>query len=455
MNSSARAFLIVTFVCASASLTPGSSSALNQSAVSVWNELKLNSVGAFSWLNARPLEDCMRPEQVECFSIQQNLWVLDRTGTFALWLQNVVELARLQNESYFGTYGFEMWIPPTTRPPLVCEPKSDVENDCRSPFFSDRIVLPYSFNFYAHISDDGQPSIRMSNDFGSVDWSIPSSVECPCSIATVRHETPPWGYYPFEFVMVGLDSAGLALFRNNTNAILQSTLVQYSDGTWHDPVLMTLSCSSQACPTRPATSETSSNLLWNSTTGEISWSNGAADQGITISALSANESTAPLIRNPIPETFLYLKFKLGGAGYFIIHDQQRRALGFDASSSSWLLQIPNSSLSFTPGSEAVIMNPVGTYDVTVTSGSNMRFMLFASESTNTGGVFLTRTYNGSLNMGDSTKLLLNAYQLDIKSGETPFQTAIPIMLFIIGSTSWIFLVIAILFILRKRRRQEE
>jgi len=255
--------------------------------------------------------------------------------------------------------------------------------------------------------------------------------------------------------MVGLDSAGLALFRSNTNAILQSTLVQYSDGTWHDPVLMTLSCSSQACPTRPATSETSSNLLWNSTTGEISWSNGAADQGVTISALSANESTAPLIRNPIPETFLYLKFKLGGAGYFVIHDQQRRALGFDASSSSWLLQIPNSSLSFTPGSEAVIMNPVGIYDVTVTSGSNMRFMLFASESTNTGGVFLTRTYNGSLNMGDSTKLLLNAYQLDIKSGETPFQTATPIMLFIIGSTSWIFLVIAILFILRKRRRQEE
>jgi hypothetical protein len=101
------------------------------------------------------------------------------------------------------------------------------------------------------------------------------------------------------------------------------------------------------------------------------------------------------------------------------------------------------------------MNPVGSYDVTVTSGSNMRFMLFAAESTNIAGVLLSRTYNGSLNIGDSTKLLLTVHQLDITSSETPFQSAIPTLLFVIGSTSWIFLVIAILFILRKRRRQEE
>jgi len=454
MSPSWRPFLILGFVCASAILTPGISSALNQSAVSVWNELKLNGVGAFSWLNTRPLADCMRPKQVECFSIQQNLWVLDRTGTFALWLQNVVELARLQNESYFGTYGFEMWVPPSTRPPLVCEPKSDVENVCRSPFFSDRIILPYSFVFYAHISNDGLPRVQMSNNFGSVEWTTPSTVECPCSIATVRHESPPWGHYPFEFVMVGLDSSGLALFRNNTNAILRNALVQYSDGTWHNPILLTLSCPFQACPARPATGETSGNLLWNSTTGEISWSDGAADQGVTISAVSANDSAAPLIRSPIPETFLYLKFKLGGVGYFVIHDQQRRALGFDASSSNWLVQIPNSSLTFTSDSEAVIMNPVGIYDVTVTAGSNMRFILFASESTNTAGVLLTRTYNGSLNIGDSTKLLLNAYQLEITPAETPFQTAMPTILFIIGSTSWVFVVIAVLLILRRRRREE-
>jgi len=84
MSPSARPFLILALVCASAILTTGTSSALNQGAVSVWNELKLNSVGAFSWLNTRPLADCMRPKQIECFCIQQNLWVLDRTGTFAL-----------------------------------------------------------------------------------------------------------------------------------------------------------------------------------------------------------------------------------------------------------------------------------------------------------------------------------------------------------------------------------
>ena len=70
------------------------------------------------------------------------------------------------------------------------------------------------------------------------------------------------------------------------------------------------------------------------------------------------------------------------------------------------------------------------------------------------GVLLARIYNGSLNIGDSTKLLLNAYRLEITPAETPFQTAMPTILFIIGSTSWVFRVIAVLLILRRRRQEE-
>jgi hypothetical protein len=177
-----------------------------RNSVSVWSEFTFENGGAYSIVNEQPLEDCMRPTQVQCFSIQQNFWVKDMEGAFALWVQNVVELAKVRGDSYSGTYTFNDWAPGNKMGPLICEPESDDPTNCRSPFFSDPVNLPHSFKFYSHITNDNPAQLQMSNDFGSVEWTIPTAIACPCSIAATRNKSPPWGYFPYEFVMVGLDS---------------------------------------------------------------------------------------------------------------------------------------------------------------------------------------------------------------------------------------------------------
>jgi len=352
----------------------------------------------------------MRPTQVQCFSIQQNFWVKDKEGAFVFWVQNVVELARVSDELYSGTCTFNIWTPERREAPLLCEPESDDLTNCRSPFFSEHVNLPHSFAFYSHVVNDNPARIQMSNDFGSVEWTIPPSINCPCSIETTRHQSPPWGYFPFEFVMVGLDSYGVAVFKNNTSGAVGSTLVQLSDGEWYNSSIMTLHCSGgEGCETPTATAESSTNLQWNSPSGKVSWSNGALDQGIYLSSISNNHTAAPAIPSPRAETFLYMKLLLT-LGYFAITDQQRRMIGFNVATGNWNQQISNSSLTFSPPtSELVILDPEAAYNLTLDAAGNMEVSLFLSESTNAGSVLLARNFMFSMAMSDSKTLHIDVH----------------------------------------------
>ena len=339
--------------------------------------------------------------------------------------------------------------------PLLCQPESDDQTNCRSPFFSESVDFPHSFKFYSHVANDNPARIQMANDFGSIEWVIPPWISCPCSIEAIRHESSPWGYFPFEFVMVGLDSFGLAIFKNNTSGVVGATLVQLSDGRWYNSSISTLRCSPvQGCLTPAATAETSTNLQWNSTSGKVSWSNGAFDQGIYLSSISNNQTSAPTVPSPRDETFLYVKLVLS-LGYFAITDQQSRIIGFNAATGAWKQQIPNSSLTFSPPtSELVILDPETAYNLTLIAAGNMKVSLFLSEATNTGAVMLTRNETFNMLMGDTKALHLDVRQLTLTPVETILQTAFPTFLFVLGILAWVGIIAAILIIRRRRTRED-
>jgi hypothetical protein len=176
------------------SLSMSANSSSNaQGTVSIWSKITLERASAYSWTNQRPPEDCMHPKHVECFSIQQNLWIFDSNGEPVLWTQNAVELAKVEGKAYLGTFAFQVWSPAQISRPVLCEPESFNNTDCRAPFYTDPISFPQSFEFYSHISNLGPDSVlHMSSNFGAIDWKIPASVDCPC-LGTVLGKQLPWG----------------------------------------------------------------------------------------------------------------------------------------------------------------------------------------------------------------------------------------------------------------------
>jgi hypothetical protein len=427
----------------------------NLEAVSVLSKLVIDRAGAHSWVNDRPAQDCMRPKQVECFSIQQNLWIFDSRGNFVLWAQNAIELARVKNGDYFGTYTFQIWSSSGLTLPLLCEPESGNGTDCRAPFYSDLVIFPETFNFYSHISNEGSDTIlQMVNNLGSINWQIPSSINCPCYLGAAKQRAPPWGYSPFELVMVGIDSLSIAIFRNDTLGTVGPVLVQSTDGAWHQTILKTLQCRSpRNCPTPTSTGEFSMYLVWNNTSVRLYWSEKAYDQGVYISEVSNDATTPPpAMIDPPVETYLYLKLTAALA-YFTIYDEQQQAIGFDQRTNRWVQQIPNSTIIFDRSEEVMILNPVGAYELTLIAGGNTKFNLFMSLSSNRQGVSVKRNVVGTLTMGDSKHYDLGSKQLELNSTDTAFQAAIPDLLLIVGIVAWVSVIIAIL-ILRRRRRDD-
>lgn len=420
-------------------------------AVSVWSKLTIESGGAYSTFAERPIEDCLRPKRVDCFSIQQNFWISDSANKFVLWAQNTVELARLDSQFYYGTFTFQVWNGSETRQPLLCEPESSRRTSCRAPFYTDRVPFPETFTFYAHISNESSNySLQMSNNFGSVSWLMPSSVKCPCYIGTVLENTPPWGQSPFELVMVGLDAVATAVFRNDTYGAFGPTLVEYADGLWHEASMNVIHCQqSSACPML-ATGETSTYLTWNSTLREFHWSQTGSDQGAYISGISAEEAETPRMPSPRTEDFLYVEFRSTYA-YLTIYDAEQRALGVDPQSGQRIDEIPNASITHNSSEDLLLVNPTGQYELVVTSGGNSVFELFVSKANNVGGPLVSRGYKDTLDIGYTKRVSLDVSDMNLVPQEANLSTDLaPISGILLAFIVLAGMITAILFLRRKR-----
>ena len=419
---------------------------LTHEAVSVWSEISIDSGGAYSTVFERPIEDCLRPDLIDCFSIQQNFWIIDSLGNFVLWAQNTVELAKLANPIYYGTYAFQVWNSSTTSQTVLCEPESSRTNSCRAPFYTDPVPFPQSFIFYSHISRQGAMYVlQMSNSLGAIAWTIPGSVKCPCYIGSVFEKAPPWGQTPFELVAVGLDGSAIAYFRNDTIGTFGPILVESADGFWHRTSLEVIHS-----PAMLATAEASMNLVWNGTSGKFYWSSIGYDQGVSVSTVSTATIGPPPKPNPNTETFLYTEFRSVYA-YLTIYDPKERALGVDPQSGNRVDEIPNASITHNSSEDLLIVNPSGVYVLVLTAGGNSAFQLFVSKETNTGSVSVGRHYDGTLNVGYSMSLHFNVDDMILIPQVTNLNTELAPVAGIILTLLGFFGVIAAVLIIRRRR----
>jgi hypothetical protein len=426
-------------------------STTNHQAISVWSTLTVEAGDAYSSFGERPIEDCLRPKRVDCFSIQQNFWISDSTNKFVLWAQNTVELARLDNSIYYGTFAFQVWNNSLTRQPVLCEPESSRGAVCRAPFFTDPFRFPQTFTFYSHISNEGSTNVlRMSNNFGSVSWVMPGTLQCPCHIGTISESAPPWGQSPFELVLVGLDAFATAVFRNNTYGSFRPTLVEFSDGGWHEASMNAIHCPLSSLCTMLATGENSMYLAWNSTLGEFHWAQTGSDQGAYISDISTVESEAPLMPNPQIENLLYVEFRSAYA-YLTMYDAEHRALGVDPKSGQRIQEIPNASITHDSTEDLLLVNPAGVYELLVTSAGNSAFELYVSKVTNVGGLSVSRDYKDRLNVGYTKRINLDVGSMKLMPQEATLTTNFaPISGIVLTLIALAGLITAILFFRRKR-----
>jgi hypothetical protein len=114
-------------------------SAPSSNIVSVWSRITIQNADAYSSIYESAPDDCMHPKWVQCFSVQQNFWIIDSEGVPVLWAQDVIDLAKL-NATYYGTFSFEVWGVKKLAPEL-CEPESNNVTQCRAPFYSNLSIF--------------------------------------------------------------------------------------------------------------------------------------------------------------------------------------------------------------------------------------------------------------------------------------------------------------------------
>jgi hypothetical protein len=463
--------LVVLCVFAAATSARPVFSSNSQQAVSVWSEISIERGGAYSWsgysanLAELPaVRDCLRPFPIDCFSLQQNFWISDHFGNEVLWARNMVYLASLGG-SYHGTFSFQVYSRFDRDQPMLCEPQSNSTSTCRSPFYVDYSPFPQPFEFYAHISTSSNLGnmLQMVNNFGAVTWNLPTEVVCPCFIDTASNPSQPWGAWPYEFVAVGIDSTATATFRNNTMGTIGSTLVQYTDGSWHQSTLGILGCEQvQDCLRMLSTQEFSTDLKWDMERGEVYWSNGSLDQGVHITGIMQDETVPPVLPTPKGEIYLYVEFS-STLAYLTIYDNSRRASGIDPQTGHSETAVPNSSLVLdsyipvkdtpanVPEEELLIVDPQGEYQILVTAGGNTAYSVFLSKVTNRNQALATNSFAGSLFTGDSKSLQMNSTDLALTATpQVVYPGIVSMAAVIIALVSFVFVVLVLLARRRKR-----
>ena len=423
--------------------------------LAAWNNISMDEVSVQSRRGARVIQDCSRlganQSEVECFSIQQNFWISNWRGDLVFWAQNVIELAELEPGMFFGTYAFVVWNSADAVRPSFCDPSSLSENFCRAPIFTDQVRLPQSFAFYASISNaDGNYTLQVSNNIASRSWIIPASAGCPCFIEALRQGSLPWGYFPFELVVVGLDSSATGFFGNGTNGDIGPGFVQDTNGEWHRVVLETLHCLVPLnCSTTTSTGESSRNLKWDNETGRFYWSDGSYDEGVYVSAIFPQPAGHPLMPHPAVETYLYFGMGLGDMAMPSIVDEQGRATGYDASSGGFVEDIPGSFLTLSGEVGVVILDPNGSYRLVLTPRASGQFQLFMSKSFNVNRTKYSKVLDGTISAWETKQFMLNSNTMKLTSVGGDWST----LFVMVGSVfAWVVLVGAILLWRRKRHQ---
>lgn len=423
--------------------------------VAIWSTIALEGAAAHSKKDGRPINSCLRPTiaavEVYCFSIQQNFWIYNSRGNMIYWAQNAVEVANTRNTTYFATYAFMVWNSTDVNEPLICEPASSTTDACRTQFYTDPVRFLQSFTFFDYISNEGpRYTLHMTNNYGSHNWNIPTSADCPCLIGTIRQGAPPWGYFPFELALVGLDNSATAIFEQGTSGSFGPAFVQSSDGVWHQASLNTIRCLSQNdCPTPLATAETSQNLRWDNMSGRLYWSGVENDQGVYISAVSAEASVAPLLPQPSTETYLYARMywgTLGGVAVLTIFDEEGKATGYEPQTGKFVEGIQGSFVDLSREEEVVILDPSGTYQLLLTAICSGSYHFFLSKATNTGGAESIKQVNGTINQGESKQFSLIVNTMNIASTQS-VPGSLSVLMVAVGFAG----VILIVYLSRNRR----
>lgn len=433
--------------------------------VSVWSELLIESGDADSSTGIAAPRDCMRPNRIDCYSLQQNFWISDSQGNLRFWAQNIVLLAKWKNQTYYGTFGFEIWSNEKESGPLFCVPESSpTSGSCRAAFYTDAVQFPEPFTFYSNISNlEGNYTLEMLNGFGGIRWRFPASANCPCYIETILRGPLPWGSMPFEFVAVGLENAAVARFQSGTRGTFKPTLIHYADGSWHQANPATIHCVDEAnCQMALSTAENSENLIWNITSGKFYWRMGALDQGISISSIKQIEAERPPLPEPRSETYLYIRFDCILC-YLTVFDQEQRAAGIDPQSGRPVEEIPHSEIAFSikysvenstelllaPEEELLILNPEGVYEIVITASGNTAFNLFISKAENRAGLLVSHSLAGRISIGESQKFHTDAETVTLAESWQSTGGPISIAPIIIGLVT---LVLVILWLLKWSRK---
>lgn len=387
--------------------------------------------------------------EAECFSIQQNFWLSDSNGNVALWVQNVVELAELEGGPFFATYAFLVWTPTEALQPLYCFPSSYADNLCRTPIFTYPLELPHSFTFYANLSrvNEGY-ALYVSNDLAAQSWSIPASIDCPCFIDTVRQQPLPWGFYPFEFVVVGLDNGSTAFFENGTSGSVGPAMVQLVGGDWHLANMNTLRCDILlGCLNAMSTMESSANLRWNNASGQIYWSIGGGDQGNYIEGIQAEVAEPPLLPRPAIESVLCIEMDSREPAIPTIFDDEGRATGYDTSSGHFVQSIPNSFVSSSTDLRIAIVNPSGSYRLTLNPIGSGPFRLLVSKEFNINSTKSINSLNGFIIVLTTEQYVIDSNMMAVKLDVdyAPMLTVIGIVLV------WVTVIGGIAVWLKRRR----
>lgn len=430
-------------------------------ALSLWNQLTLEEV------NVAPEDEvprsCRRDgKDVPCFSVQQNLWLYNTNGELVLWAQNVVQLAELREDQYSATYAFHVWD--SSGNVILCVPGYNLLGRCLIPFaahYTNPVQLPQSFTFYAVVSSVGSAhTLYMVNDYGQLILDMPDWVECPCSIGAIRQFTDtsqylPWGYAPSELVAVGASGNAEAIFEMPTRGVIEPARVRTLDGTWHEAPVNVLTCGrlpAEDCPKQPATSERSRHLTWDG--NEITWSQGAFDQGVYISHIQGELSQPPPIPRPPAEDILYVLLDPPEArAHLTVFDDQGRATGYDSELGEFTENIPTSSfVSLADEEYVIIQNPSGKYRITVTALSSGDYHVLLSRITdNVSAEPPVRWVNGTVNQGESVQFSIDADTLDVTTGEGNGVTDLLTLVSLVVGVALVVGISAIVLLRRRRR----
>jgi len=389
--------------------------------IAVWNNITVDMIGARSRRGSALLEDCVKlgPNQseVDCFSIQQNFWIVNSRGEAIYWIQNVDQFAKLEPDSFSATHAFLVWNASDPFNPVYCDPSTTSEYDCRAPMYTAPVTLPRTFSFYsALVSTTENITLQIKSDFVSKTWVIPPTANCPCFIRPILNFPPPWGHYPLEFVLVGLDNGSTAYFKQGTKGTVGKSLVEYADGTWHEAVTRPYKCSLGIdCQTPSATGESSKNLQWSNVTGSFQWSEGAYDQGVYIQSINSTAVTHPITPSPPAVSYLYVRIGLSDMAFLTIYDQYGRATGYNASSGKIIVNIPHSFATLSGEQGVTIVDPEGTFSVALTPTGSGPYRLVISRTNSIGSAKTTIQVKGTILAWQPVSYSLDSRTMTLRS----------------------------------------